>query len=95
MMSCVLCATTSFQGGTGSQLPALRCSAVSALGTLCAKLRYALQPYLVDIIPTACHMLTMDEDTVRDNLCRPTRNVLSLSARGYASRLELTARGLN
>ncbi len=52
-----------FMGGTGSQLPALRCSAVSALGTLCAKLRYSLQPYLVDIVPTACHMLAMDEDT--------------------------------
>ena len=51
-----------FMGGTGSQLPALRCSAVSALGTLCAKLRYALRPYLVDIVPTACHMLAMDEE---------------------------------
>lgn len=52
-----------FLGGTSSQLPALRCSAISALGTLCAKLRYSLQRYLVDIVPTACHMLAMDEDT--------------------------------
>lgn len=52
-------------GGTGSELPALRCSAISALATLCAKLRYALQPYLVDIVPTACHMLAMDKETVR------------------------------
>ena len=52
-----------FLGGTSSQLPALRCSAMSALATLCAKLRYSLQPYLVDIVPTACHMLAMDEDT--------------------------------
>jgi hypothetical protein len=60
-----VCVALALAGGTGSELPALRCSAISALATLCAKLRYALQPYLVDIVPTACHMLAMDKETVR------------------------------
>ena len=51
-----------FLSGTASPLPALRCSAVSALATLCAKLRYALQPHLVDIVPPACHMLAMEAE---------------------------------